>query len=397
MSKIDDLIAKLCPDGVPLKKLADLEDQGLVKLGRGDVISKTDLSDTPGEFPVYSSSAAADGLFGRYGKFMFNDERITWSIDGGGKFFYRGKHMFSVTNVCGWLKVLKTDSISTRYLYHVLINIWGGRTYNYTIKAHPSVIREDYFVPLPPLDIQTEIVAILDMFTDLEAELEAELVGRIKQYEFYRESLFRNESNTVELKAIADIATIWRGRRFVKDDILQEGVPAVHYGEIYTKYGLEATEAFSFLNPELAARLRYAKSGDVILVSAGETIEDIGKSFTWFGKEDIVIHDACYGLRSTTVDPKYMVHFFNTHNFRSQLRMFISSSKISAISTEKLGKVIIPVPTLERQKEIANLLDSFDDVVTNVSYGLPAEIKARRQQYEYYRNKLLIFKELDVA
>jgi type I restriction enzyme S subunit len=77
--------------------------------------------------------------------------------------------------------------------------------------------------------------------------------------------------------------------------------------------------------------------------------------------------------------------------------MFISSSKISAISTEKLGKVIIPVPTLERQKEIANLLDSFDDVVANVSYGLPAEIKASRQQYEYYRNKLLIFKELDVA
>jgi type I restriction enzyme S subunit len=77
--------------------------------------------------------------------------------------------------------------------------------------------------------------------------------------------------------------------------------------------------------------------------------------------------------------------------------MFISSSKISAISTEKLGKVMIPVPALERQKEIANLLDGFDTVITNVSDGLPAEIKARHQQYEYYRNKLLTFKELDVA
>jgi len=132
-------------------------------------------------------------------------------------------------------------------------------------------------------------------------------------------------------------------------------------------------------------------------VSAGETIEDIGKSFVWFGKEDVVIHDACYGLRSIAVDPKYMVHFFNTHYFRSQLRMFISSSKISAISTEKLGKVMIPVPALERQKEIAKLLDGFDTVITNVSDGLPAEIKARHQQYEYYRNKLLTFKELDVV
>ena len=143
--------------------------------------------------------------------------------------------------------------------------------------------------------------------------------------------------------------------------------------------------------------MRFAKSGDVILVSAGETIEDIGKSFAWFGDEDVVIHDACYGIRSSELDPKYMVHFFNTYNFRSQLRMFISSSKISAISTEKLGKVLIPVPTLKKQKEIANLLDSFDALITDVSRSLPAEILARRQQYEFFRNKLLTFKELEVA
>ena len=92
-----------------------------------------------------------------------------------------------------------------------------------------------------------------------------------------------------------------------------------------------------------------------------------------------------------------MVHFFNTHNFRSQLRKYISSSKISAISTEKLGKVFIPVPTLEIQRKIANLLDSFDALITDVSTGLPAEIFSRRTQYEYYRSALLTFQKPEVA
>jgi type I restriction enzyme S subunit len=160
---------------------------------------------------------------------------------------------------------------------------------------------------------------------------------------------------------------------------------------------LAATEAYSFLDPELASKLRFASPGDVVLVSAGETVEDIGKSFTWLGEGDAVIHDACYGIRSTEIDPRYMVHYFNTHNFRSQLRKYISSSKISAISTEKLGKVFIPVPSPEEQKAIADVLDSIDCLVSDLSVGLPGEIAARRQQYEYFRGKLLTFKKLEVA
>jgi type I restriction enzyme S subunit len=176
-----------------------------------------------------------------------------------------------------------------------------------------------------------------------------------------------------------------------------DGVPAIHYGEIYTKFGLAATEAYSYLDSALAAKLRFASPGDVILVSAGETIEDIGKSFTWLGKQDVVIHDACYGIRSKTVDPRYMVHFFNTHNFKSQLRRYISSSKISAVSIEKLGKVFIPVPSLEKQRKVADVLDSFDALISDIIIGLPNEISARRQQYDYFRNKLLTFAERVVA
>lgn len=184
-SKIEQLIAKLCPNGVEYKKLSELEDSGLIKLGRGNVISKVDIAQIPGDFPVYSSSAAGKGEIGRYGKYMFDDERVTWSIDGGGRFFYRPKSKYSVTNVSGWLKNLNENQINTVYLYYALTNEWATKVFDYTHKAHPSVIRNEYKIPLPPLAIQDEIAKILNSFTELEAELEA----RKKQYEHYRAQL----------------------------------------------------------------------------------------------------------------------------------------------------------------------------------------------------------------
>ena len=204
MNQISRLIAKLCPLGVGFQLLGNLEDSGVVKLGRGNVISKTDLASSPGDYPVYSSSAAGSGEFGRYGKFMFEDERITWSIDGGGRFFYRSPHNYSVTNVCGWLKVVDSSKISTRFLFHVLTGLWETKVFDYTKKAHPSVIREEYLIPLPPIEIQIEIVRILDAFTELTTELTAELTARKKQYNHYRDQLLSFEEGDVEWKTLGD-------------------------------------------------------------------------------------------------------------------------------------------------------------------------------------------------
>ena len=99
MSRIDELIQELCPDGVMYSELGVIEDTGIIKLGRGNVISKKDIAEYPGDYPVYSSSASGSGEFGRYGKYMFDDERITWSIDGGGRFFFRHANKYSVTNI----------------------------------------------------------------------------------------------------------------------------------------------------------------------------------------------------------------------------------------------------------------------------------------------------------
>ena len=398
MSRIEELIEALCPDGVATVQLKDTcdfrnsrgksDNQKYIYVGVEDLLqSKKGIKADPRTVNSVDGTVFLEGdiLIGNIRPYL---EKI-WHADQEGR-----------TNQDVLAIAIKSDSVvplSSKFLFYILSS---DKFFKYDVENSKGakMPRGDkaailkYSFQVPPIAIQLEIVDILDKFEKLQAELQAELQARKAQYEFYRESLFNEDTSF--LAPLESIATIWRGRRFVKDDILPKGVPAIHYGEIYTKFGLAATEAYSFLDPSLAAKLRFASPGDVILVSAGETIEDIGKSFSWFGKEDVVIHDACYGIRSSEVDPRYMVHFFNTHNFRSQLRRYISSSKISAISTEKLGKVFIPVPPIKRQREVAEILDSYDDLVSDVIRGIPAEINARRQQYEHYRNKLLVFKEL---
>ena len=119
---------------------------GHIKLERGMVISKETMAKYPGDFPVYSSSIANNGLFGKYSKFMFDEEMITWSVDGGGNLFYRPKHKFSVTNVSGILR-LTSNKFFYKYLYYLLVLEHGRFTFDYVEKAHPSVIRDLYDIP----------------------------------------------------------------------------------------------------------------------------------------------------------------------------------------------------------------------------------------------------------
>lgn len=139
MSGLSMLINNTCPTGIECYSLGEIENMGLISLGRGNVISKKEMQENPGNYPVYSSSATGDGEIGRYGKYMFDDERITWSIDGGGKLFYRNGLKYSVTNVGGWIKVLDRK-LSTKFLYYVLIDQWTQKSFDYTKKAHPSII-----------------------------------------------------------------------------------------------------------------------------------------------------------------------------------------------------------------------------------------------------------------
>lgn len=203
----------------------------------------------------------------------------------------------------------------------------------------------------------------------------------------------------VEWRALGDIGDFVRGKRFVKTDLVSEGVPCIHYGEMYTHYGIWATESKSFVDRKLASRLRVANHGDVVIVAAGETIEDIGNGTAWLGEDDVVIHDACFSFKSD-LNPKYLSYFLRTNQFKEQIKKNVSSGKISAINANGLSKAIIPIPSpenseksLQIQAEIVRILDKFTTLTAELTAELTTELATRKQQYNYYREQLLSFED----
>lgn len=155
----------------PLIDMEEMIEKGLIKLGRGNVISKLDIAACPGTFPIYSSAKMNNGKFGEYGKYMFDQELITWSVDGGGQLFYRPKHKFSVTNVAGTLEILDHSQLDCKYLHYVLSDKHSRLKFDWISKAHPSVIRRLYKeIPLPPLDEQIRISHLLGKVEELIAK-----------------------------------------------------------------------------------------------------------------------------------------------------------------------------------------------------------------------------------
>ena len=370
---------------VEVRKLGDIEDLGLIEMGRGNVISKNDILSTPGNYPVYSSSSSNNGEIGRYGKYMFDDERITWSIDGGGKLFYRNNVKYSVTNVCGWLKVLDEKKIISKYLYYLLINQWQKLNFNYSHKAHPSVIRNEYYVPNIEIKVQEEIVKILDSFTNLIDALNEELSLRQKQFDYYREKLLTFDDKSI-LKPINEIGTLFRGNGLQKKDFVDEGVGCIHYGQIYTKLGFSLSKPLTYVTKETAKPLTKVRKGDLVIACTSENIEDVCKSVVWEGEEEIVTGGHACVLRHNE-NPRYIGYFFQTHQFFMQKKQYAYGAKVIDIKTEKLGEILIPIPPLAIQQSIVEKLDAFESLIAS----LKEEIALRQKQYEYYREKLLTF------
>jgi len=367
----------------------------VAKLTRGRVMSKMYLVENAGEYPVYSSQTANNGEIGKINTFDFDGEYVSWTTDGAnaGTVFYR-KGKFSITNVCGLIKIQDTLELNYKYLFYWLSI--SAKKYVYSGMGNPKLMSnqvEKIQIPIPPLKVQSEIVKILDNFTELTAELTAELSARKKQYSYYRDKLLSFKDNEVEWKKLGEVGEFIRGKRFVKNDMnLESGVPCIHYGEMYTYYNIWAKETKSYVNKELleTKKLRVAEKGDVVIVAAGETIEDIGLGTAWLGNENVVIHDACFFYKSN-LEPKYVAYFTRTKQFHDQIKRHISSGKISAINAKGLSKVIIPIPPLEKQEEIVSILDKFDTLTNSISEGLPREIELREKQYKYYRDMLLSF------
>ena len=183
-----------------------------------------------------------------------------------------------------------------------------------------------------------------------------------------------------------------RGRRFTKKDVVPSGIPSIHYGEIYTHYGVAADSAHSHVREDLLDQLRFAQPLDVVIAGVGETVEDVGKAVAWIGTDPVAIHDDTFLYRSE-LNPKYVSYFLQTDDFHLQKERHVARAKIKRLSREGLAQIAIPVPSKQKQDRIVKTLDAFDALVNDLSIGLPAELAARRKQYEHYRDRLLTFKE----
>lgn len=161
------------------RRLDEFITDGSILLGRGNVISKNDIEAHPGPYPIYSSSAHNNGKFGEYNNFMFDEELISWSVDGGGYFFYRPKHKYSVTNVCGYMRI-KDVKLHPKFVFYSLLNQHQFLTFDYTSKAHPSVIKKQYWLPTITKEQQRKIADILTSI-DLAIEKTEVLIDKYKQ------------------------------------------------------------------------------------------------------------------------------------------------------------------------------------------------------------------------
>ena len=192
--------------------------------------------------------------------------------------------------------------------------------------------------------------------------------------------------NGVEFKPLGEVGTFIRGNGLQKKDFVDNGVGCIHYGQIYTHYSTYATETKSFVSENLARKLRKAKSGDLIIATTSENVDDVCKAVAWIGNNDIAISSDAF-IFHHSLNPKYVAYFFQTENFQKQKKPYISGTKVMRISGENLAKIIIPVPPIEVQEEIVRILDTFSAHAAE----LQAELQARKEQYEYYRNLLLTF------
>lgn len=192
----------------------------------------------------------------------------------------------------------------------------------------------------------------------------------------------------VPRKKLGEVGEFVRGGGLQKKDFVDEGFPCIHYGQIYTFYGTSATTTKSFISPALAATLKKAEPGDLVVTTTSENIEDVCTAVAWLGERPIAIggHSCVY---KHTLDPMYVAYYFQTEQFEIQKRKFVTGTKVKDIKTSDIARVEIPVPPLAIQREIASILDKMESLKAE----LEAELDLRGRQYAFYRDQLLTFLE----
>lgn len=190
----------------------------------------------------------------------------------------------------------------------------------------------------------------------------------------------------VAFRELGNVGKFIRGNGLQKKDFVESGVGCIHYGQVYTYYGIFTYSTKSFVSPELARKLKKAQKGDLIIAATSENLEDVCKAVTWLGEEEIAVSGDAYIFRHSQ-NAKYIAYFFKTKSFFDNKRKYATGTKVIRVSGESMAKILVPIPPLPVQEEIVNILDKF----TSLEAELEAELEARKTQYEFYRNQLLNF------
>ena len=398
MSRLREMIKELCPDGVEYRKLGEI-----LSRHKGIAITAGKMKElhTPdGEIRIFAAgNTYADVMesdVDRGG--IIREPAIIVKSRGNIGFEYYMKP-FSHKNEM-WSYTKNHAFISLKYVYYVLEQNMAYFQNKAKTGKLPQISisdTENYEIPVPPLPIQNEIVKMLDNFTELTAELTAELALRKKQYNFYRDSLlnFSQDNTEVEWKTLGEIATdIFRGAGIRRDEVTEDGIPCVRYGEIYTKYGIWFDSCFSHTNEAVHSVPKYFEHGDILFAITGENIDEIAKSTAYIGNEKCLAGGDIVVLKHEQ-NPKYLSYVLSTEMAQKQKSRGKVKSKVVHSSVPAIKDIKIPIPPLETQAKIVSILDRFDALCHDLTQGLPAEIAARKKQYEYYRDKLLTFPRKD--
>lgn len=389
MSKINELIKKWCSDGVEYRKLNELLDY--IQPSKY-IVKNTNYSD---DYTIPVLTAGQSFILGytneKEGIYKASKENPVIIFDD----FTTSNHWvefeFKVKSSAMKILVPKTND-SFKFIYYCMQNI------EYIPKEHSRQWIQKYSefkIPLPKKEVQEKIVKILDKFSELETELETELEARKLQYSYWREKIFKTSNNMVPLGSLLQKKGYIRGpfgSSLVKSDMVESGVPV--YEQQHAIYNHRKFRYY--ITEEKAKKLkRFKVKKDDLIISCSGTVGKV--SIINENDEKGIINQALLILRLNTniVLPQYIKYYFESlTGYKSITSNTNKSAQVNIANRETIEKIKIPVPKMQEQLDIINKLNLFEKLTNDISEGLPAEIELRKKQYEYYRNKLLDFKEV---
>lgn len=385
MSRLDEMIQKLCPDGVGYKKLGKI-----AEVGTGSSNGNEAADD--GMYPFFIRSQTIKFK----NDFEYDDEAIIIPGEGGiGEIFHYVDGKYALHQRVYRIH-FTTDEVKTKFAYYYMQAYFKPFIMKRAVSATVTSIRkpmiEEFAVPIPPLPVQVEIVRILDYFTQLAAELAAELAARKSQYQYYRDNLMQNVRGE-KIRIIDMLAQPITDGPHTTPAFVEAGVPFISVDAVWDgKIHFENMRGYITEEFDLECCKKYKpQKHDVYMVKSGSTT----------GKVAYVDTDMRFNIWSPLAamrvndknSSRYLYHLLQTKSIQEQVKAKSSRGSQPNLSMRVLEQFQVKVPPLPEQKRIADILDRFDTLCHDQTVGLPAEIEARRRQYEYYRDKLLTFKE----